>query len=289
MDISYQGHQGDGLAATLFAGSEGVSGGQVVVLLHGGGQTRHSWKATAQMLAQKGHQTITYDQRGHGGSDWNAQGQYKFDDFALDLGEVVKRIIQDYGQKPVVIGASLGGMAAMILAGETQNELMAALVLVDITPTVMLDGVEKILGFMGSRSREGFASLEEASDAIAAYLPHRPRPKDLSGLAKNLRLGEDGRYRWHWDPAFLANRVGMDQRQEVENKLKNAVRELEMPVMLVRGRESELVGEDDVAAFLELVPHAQIADVSGARHMVAGDKNDVFAEAVLGFIERLNR
>jgi pimeloyl-ACP methyl ester carboxylesterase len=58
-------------------------------------------------------------------------------------------------------------------------------------------------------------------------------------------------------------------------------------VLLVRGRDSELVGEAEAAAFMELVPHAEIADVSGARHMVAGDRNDVFGNAVAAFLARL--
>ncbi len=293
MEISYTGLEGNVLVGTRFdAGisDAGVFSGQVVLLLHGGGQTRHSWAATAKALAARGHCAITLDLRGHGDSDWSKKGNYQFSDFAGDVKLVVEAITQKFGQKPVVIGASLGGMASMIFAGEAEKAkhiMLSGLVLVDITPTVKMDGVEKILGFMGSRSAEGFATLEEAGDAIAAYLPHRPKPKDLSGLAKNLRLGKDGRYRWHWDPAFLTSRKQIDRQSLIEKRLGDAVRQLTMPVMLVRGRESELVGDEEVAIFLEMVPHAQIADVSGARHMVAGDKNDVFAKAVLGFIDQL--
>lgn len=291
MTISYTGLEGNALIGARFSPDEQQLDGKVILLLHGGGQTRHSWKATAQALAEQGHCAITLDLRGHGDSDWSKDGNYQFCDFGDDVKIVARELFEEFGQKPVVIGASLGGMASMIFAGETEggreDPPLAGLVLVDITPTVKVDGVEKILGFMGSRSAEGFATLEEAADAIAAYLPHRPKPKDLSGLAKNLRLGEDGRYRWHWDPAFLTSRRQVDQQEVIEKRLCDAVRQLTMPVMLVRGRESELVGEEEVAAFLAMVPHAKVADVSGARHMVAGDKNDVFAKAVLEFIATL--
>ncbi len=291
MEISYTGPEGNVLVGTRFD-PEGDLTGEVVLLLHGGGQTRHSWAATAKALAQKGHRAITLDLRGHGDSDWSGQGNYLFEDFADDVKVVVGEILAKFGSHPVVIGASLGGMASMIFAGEAmgkgEGSLLSGLILVDITPTVKMDGVEKILGFMGSHAKDGFATLEEAADAIATYLPHRPRPKDLSGLAKNLRLGEDGRYRWHWDPAFLESRQKMDRRDVIQEQLSGAVKNLKMPVMLVRGRDSELVGEKEVAEFLALVPHAQIADVSGARHMVAGDKNDIFANAVLGFIDELD-
>lgn len=287
MEISFTGNQGNNLVGTRFTPAVKNPTAKTILLLHGGGQTRHSWHKTADQLAQKGYHAITFDQRGHGDSDWIKTGNYGFGDFAQDVKQVVKAINQETGQLPIVIGASLGGMATMLFAGNEPNVSVSALILVDITPTVKMDGVEKILGFMASHSKDGFAKLEDAADAIAAYLPHRPRPKNLAGLAKNLRLGEDGRYRWHWDPAFLDSRRKMDQRAMIEDQLTSAVRNLSMPVMLVKGRESELVGDKEVAEFLELVPHAQVADVSGARHMVAGDKNDIFASAVIEFIEAI--
>lgn len=283
MDISFQSHDGLRLAGTRF-GTQG-NDGQVVLLLHGGGQTRHSWAGTADALAGAGHIAITIDQRGHGDSDWSEPGNYDFDDFADDVGTVLSRLKADFGKKPVVIGASLGGMASMINAGEGGGEDYGGLVLVDITPHVKSDGVDRILGFMAEHARDGFATLEEAAEVIAAYLPHRPKPKSLSGLRKNLRLGQDGRFRWHWDPNFLEARRKMDDRQGLQDRISGAAQNLKMPVLLVRGKDSELVGQAEAEQFLELVPHAKVADVSGARHMVAGDKNDVFTDAVLTFLD----
>jgi pimeloyl-ACP methyl ester carboxylesterase len=62
---------------------------------------------------------------------------------------------------------------------------------------------------------------------------------------------------------------------------------LKIPALLVRGSSSELVQETHAKEFLELVPHAEFADVSGARHMVAGDRNDSFSAAILAFMKRL--
>jgi len=106
--------------------------------------------------------------------------------------------------------------------------------------------------------------------------------------SKNLRLHPDGRWRWHWDPRFLDGRrsVSADRR---EAELVAAARRLTMPTLLVRGAASELVHEAHAREFLDLVPHARFVDVSGARHMVAGDRNDQFAAAVLGFIGALDR
>ena len=99
----------------------------------------------------------------------------------------------------------LGGIASMLAEG-TYGRVFSAMVLVDITPRVDLEGVAKVQGFMRSHAKEGFASIAEAADAVAAYLPHRPRPRSHEGLKKNLRLHPDGRWRWHWDPRFLDGR-----------------------------------------------------------------------------------
>jgi pimeloyl-ACP methyl ester carboxylesterase len=161
-------------------------------------------------------------------------------------------------------------------------------VLVDITPRVDVEGVSKIQGFMRAQLHEGFGSIAEAADAVAAYLPHRPRPRSHEGLKKNLRLHPDGRWRWHWDPRFLEGnrRIGAGS-EVVERNLVEAARRIGIPALLVRGASSELVGEEHAKDFLKLVPHASYVDVSGARHMVAGDRNDQFANAIEKFLSEL--
>jgi pimeloyl-ACP methyl ester carboxylesterase len=191
------------------------------------------------------------------------------------------------GSRTATTGASLGGIASLLAQGEADREVLAGVVLVDITPRVNPSGVDKVLGFMAERSEHGFATLEEAADAISAYLPHRERPKDLSGLSKNLRQGEDGRFRWHWDPRFIERRRAGATREAHEARLTAAAKRLTVPVLLVRGSNSELVDEHLAKEFLTLVPHAEYEDVQDARHMVAGDKNDAFADAVIGFLGRI--
>jgi pimeloyl-ACP methyl ester carboxylesterase len=268
--------------------------GAPVLLLHGGGQTRHAWRATAEKIARAGRTAYAIDQRGHGDSAWIANGAYAFDDFADDARAVADALAQQSGARPTVIGASLGGIAALLAEGDAERRgeapIFAALVLVDITPRVDLDGVTKVQGFMRAHAHEGFASVAEAAEVVAAYLPHRPRPRSHEGLKKNLRKSPDGRWRWHWDPKFLDGRrpVG-DGRGTLEAKLVTAASSLKIPVLLVRGGASELVREAHAQEFLDLVPHAQYVDVSGARHMVAGDRNDQFAAAILDFLSRLDR
>ncbi|MCP5081845.1 MAG: alpha/beta hydrolase [Alphaproteobacteria bacterium] len=287
--ISFEGRDGNLIAADLHPSIVEPHRG-IVLMVHGGGQTRHSWRGSSNSLAQNGWSAITMDQRGHGDSAWSETGDYEFAAFAEDLVSVADQVAERFGSRPVVVGASLGGISAMLAEGETPREVLSSVILVDVTPRLKLAGVVKILGFMSERADDGFASLQEAADAIARYLPNRPKRKDLSGLAKNLRLGDDGRYRWHWDPRFLASRRrhGLsEERAQLQVQLADAVRAISVPLMLVRGRQSELVDEEMVAEFLDLAPHAKVADVSEAGHMVAGDKNDVFTSAVLDFLSEI--
>ncbi len=284
--VEFTGFEGNRLMADLYAAD---SPRGVVLLAHGGGQTRHSWGGTARALASQGITAFTMDQRGHGDSDWVESSAYDFQAFAGDMIRAANQIKDQTGFKPAIVGASLGGLAGLFAAGsETGDDTITALVLVDITPKMKVDGVRRIIGFMSEHSQQGFASVEEAADAISAYLPHRPRPTDLSGLSKNLRQGEDGRLRWHWDPKFISSRADAENHaKEVEAQGFETAKRLKMPVLLVRGRESELVGESEVDAFIEAVPHAKFADIAGARHMVAGDRNDVFTDALLTFFSDL--
>ena len=287
--ISFQGRDGNSIAADLYPAASSPARG-VVLMVHGGGQTRHSWRGSSSLLAQNGWTAITMDQRGHGDSAWAADGDYEFEAFSQDLTAVADEITERYGSRPVLVGASLGGIASMLAEGENDRAVLSAVILVDVTPRLRLAGVVKILGFMSERAEDGFASLQEAADAIARYLPNRPKRTDLSGLAKNLRQGEDGRYRWHWDPRFLDSRRRHgtpEARGDLQMQLEAAVRAISVPLMLVRGRQSELVDDEMVSEFLALAPHAKVADVSEAGHMVAGDKNDVFTSAVLAFLNEI--
>jgi len=256
----------------------GAASAPPVLLLHGGGQTRHAWGGTAEAVARAGWRAISVDLRGHGESAWDPEGNYEFEAFAADLAALVG----DLDAPPVLVGASLGGIASLLAVGDLGVDARA-LVLVDVAARLEPEGVDRIVGFMTARP-EGFASLEEAADAVAEYLPHRRRPRDLSGLAKNLRRGEDGRWRWHWDPRFLLGRRPRSREPGAPERLEKAARALRIPTLLVRGRLSDLLSEAGARHFLELVPHARYADVSDAGHMVAGDRNDRFTRAVLEFL-----
>ena len=275
----------DGLLLAADVG--GPVDGPTVVLLHGGGQTRHSWSGTWRVLVKNGWRAWSVDLRGHGDSDWAPDGDYSLDAFAGD----VLSLATSLPRPPILVGASLGGLSSLVAVAESpvQTRTARALVLVDVAHQVEVAGRERIGTFMTGHL-DGFASLEEAADAIATYNPHRPRPTDLSGLAKNLRQRPDGRWVWHWDPAFVQGKFGSadETRSSVvdPDRLGRAVDLLEIPTLLVRGRSSDLLSEEGAQDFLARVPHAEFADVAGAGHMVAGDRNEIFNRAILDFVAR---
>ncbi len=255
----------------------GTPGDPVLMLLHGGGQTRHSWKKGAETFARLGFHVWSIDARGHGDSDWSPEGDYSWDALRNDLAALVART----DRPPLLVGASMGGLTALLLEGEAGQSLARGLVLVDVTPRVDRAGVERITSFM-SAHLEGFETVEQAAAALADYNPHRRRPASAAGLAQVLRR-RGGRYHWHWDPRLVQSD---GEAQEDEARFIAAARRVRVPTLLVRAGASDLVGPEQVAHLLTLIPHAQTVDVAGAGHMVAGDRNDAFVEALLPFLEQ---
>jgi peroxiredoxin len=258
---------------------------RAVVFLHGGGQTRRSWARAAAAVASRGWQAVTIDLRGHGESDWSSEGDYRVVSFARDVEEVLRNL----PAKPVLVGASLGGFTSMLLAGEVSPGIASAVVLVDIVPNMEQSGANRIHNFMADRVESGFGSLDEVADAIAQYNPHRPRPTDLDGLTANLRRRGD-RWYWHWDPQFISGAAPHPPFEITDaDRMHAAVETIVcsgVPMLLIRGQVSDLVSQERADEFLARFPQVEFTDVRGAGHMVAGDRNDIFAGAVLDFLAR---
>jgi pimeloyl-ACP methyl ester carboxylesterase len=264
----------------LSADVGGYVGAPAVVLLHGGGQTRRSWSGAAKALAANGYYVINLDARGHGDSDWAADGRYTLDVLATDVSAVLAQVPGPFA----LVGASMGGVTALHLAASGAAPDVAALVMVDIVPRIEQAGSDRIRTFMRSNPN-GFASLEEASEAVASYYPLRPRPRDPTGLKANLRLRDDGRLHWHWDPRLIHGEHALEP-PAFSDALLSASRRVNIPVMLVRGLRSDIVSDAGVEEFRGVIPHLEVFEVSQAGHMVAGDKNDAFNAGVLGFLGR---
>lgn len=267
----FEGASGVRLAADSF----GDPSAPAVLMLHGGGQTRHAWDATASNLAAAGWRSITVDLRGHGESTHPRPAAYAVDDFAAD----VRALIAQIPPPAVLVGASLGGIASLLALTEPPAAPAAGLVLVDVAHRFQPRGGRRIVSFM-EQHPDGFASLSDAADAVAAYLPQRARPRDTSRLRHNLRR-RDGRWKWHWDPEVLTQaRTLIADATQLTERLTLAASRLRPPCLLVRGSDSDVLTEAVTQEFAELAASATVVEVSGAGHMVAGDNNDAFTNAI---------
>lgn len=270
---------GDGVR--LVADQGGDAKAPAVILLHGGGQTRHSWSRAVDRLLTEGFQVINYDARGHGESDWSPDGAYQLADRASDLATIVSELRVPF----VLVGASLGGATSIVAIDRGLRP--AGLVLVDIVPDPDPRGIDRIVSFMRGHL-DGFATVDEAVAAVAAYNPQRAAPPEGSGLMKNLREGEDGRLRWHWDPRIIAD-APAHHHGVVQHAAQALAALPDLPVLLVRGLSSDVVSDAGVEAFRLMLPRLELLDVAGAGHMVAGDRNDAFNDGVIAFARRTLR
>ncbi len=269
---------GDGIA--LAADCFGVALPPSVLFAHGFGQTRLSWRSTAEKAARRGFHSVCADGRGHGDSARNPPGRpYQVADFVADLAAIARAL----PGRPALVGASMGGLLGLLAEGGSEGGLFSALVLVDIAPHWEQQGVDRILAFMAAHP-DGFDSLEEAQAAIERYLPHRQTRRDPERLRPLLRRNEQGRLVWHWDPRLLAELPR--HAESYREALLAAARRIRIPTLLVSGGRSDVVSERGIREFLTLVPHAEHIAIPHATHLVAGDANDDFAEAALDFLER---
>jgi len=277
--VEFHGENGLTLVADEWnCGAASAADRPTILLLHGGGQNRFSWKHTGQILADHGFHVIALDARGHGDSDRAPAAEYTVDAFAID----VMHVLDEIGRPVALVGASMGGLTGIQVADQAGPDKVTAIVLVDVVPRFEKDGSARIRDFM-FKHVHGFDTLEEAADAIAAYLPHRKRPSNLEGLKKNLRQ-RNGRWFWHWDPAFLT--APSDDAFVRVERLEEAAINLRIPILLIRGKLSDVVSVEGVQDFLAKVPGTEFIELSDAGHTAAGDDNDAFSEAVVAFVTR---
>jgi flavin reductase (DIM6/NTAB) family NADH-FMN oxidoreductase RutF/pimeloyl-ACP methyl ester carboxylesterase len=136
-ETTYKGFAGVQLRADVLGFPEDPA----VLLLHGGAQTRDSWKDAAAALVLAGRYVINLDLRGHGASEWPADGRYNFDSYVGDL----RQVLDQLGSRPVIVAASLGGWVATAALGEEGANLASGLVLVDAPPKMVPEASREVV------------------------------------------------------------------------------------------------------------------------------------------------
>jgi pimeloyl-ACP methyl ester carboxylesterase len=238
----------------------GRPGALTVVCVHGYTSSAEAFNALARRLGDRGH-IIAMDVRGHGESAWSPDGAYQYADQAGDLAALVDRLgIERF----VLIGTSMGGVIAMVYAGQHGGRLRG-LALNDIGPEVEA-GSGRITGLVRARPAD-FASLEEAMEyrrqtsPITAARPLEDQEETARGV---LRERPDGRWAWKMDPAYIAQRIA--QGAPVRPPLWPVLETLPCPTQVIWGTDSDVLSEAQAKRMVEALPKGELVAVRGVGH-----------------------
>jgi pimeloyl-ACP methyl ester carboxylesterase len=243
-----------------------------LVLVHGGAQNAHTWDTVALALDRP---LVAVDLPGHGYSDWRDDRRYWPADNANDVATVMRALAPSVD---LVVGMSLGGLTSIALAAR-YPELVPRLMLVDVTPSVDREKAAPIAAFVAGPER--FESFDEILERTIAFNPTRTESSLRRGILHNAREQDDGSWTWRYDRW----RLGEGEDIPDFGPLWDDVSKLTMPVMLVRGADSGIVGDEDVAEFRRRQPALVVETVEGSGHSVQGDRPVELARLIEGFLE----
>ena len=237
------------------------------VLVHGGAQNAHTFDTVALALQRP---LVAFDLPGHGHSDPSPYGNSAI---AMHARDVARALEQLTTRALPLVGMSLGGLVSILVASE-RPDLVAALVLIDITPGVNADKARHITNFVN-----GPATFDNFDELLARTIEHNPTRSVSSlrrGILHNAVQRSDGTWVWRHQqhgPSTLEAPPVSD--------LWDTLGSLTMPVTLVRGMaHGSVVDDEDVAELLSRLPAASTVTVEGAGHSVQGDQPLVLAEVL---------
>ena len=254
----------------------GPNEGPTTILLHGGGQSRSSWRIASRRLGNAQFKACALDLRGHGDSDWSPDGDYRIERFVADLVGVIEAL----GSPAILIGASFGGHVSLVTAARHPS-LVRALVLCDVTPWIEGEATKAMRAAFHTAAA-GFPSVQDAASHIDEMRGF-PSNLDADRLHRHMRRGDDGRLYWRWDPQFFLSQETQDEN--LTELLTAATTDLKTPTLLIRAELSEVVTPQQISKFAQMVPHAHMAEIAGARHTVSADDNEEYASIILGFLD----
>jgi pimeloyl-ACP methyl ester carboxylesterase len=242
-----------------------------LVLLHGGAQNAHTWDTVALAL---GRPLVAIDLPGHGHSDWRADQAYWPEENARAVAVAIRALAPDAA---AVVGMSLGGLTALALTGAAP-ELVRRLVLVDVTPGVDEGKASAITAFIAGP--ESFASFDEMLERTVLFNPTRSESSLRRGVLHNAAPRADGTWAWRYD------RFHLPEGGEVPDfgALWEHADRITVPTMLVRGADSPVVDDADVAELRRRLPAVRIEVVDGAGHSVQGDRPVELARLLEDFL-----
>ena len=255
----------------------GNTANPTVLMLHGNSQQAHSWDFISLALSDRYH-IIALDQRGHGDTDWAADGDYSIEAQQKDMDGFVQASSLDGF---VLIGHSMGGRNSYIWASRHPGRLKG-LVIVDTGPDTQRRGQDRIKRFR--ELPDELDSFNEFAQRVQEYTG-RTREQVVGALKYSIRQRPDGKWSWKYDKAMRdPNRREAGWTPE---QLWECINKIDCPTLVVRGDRSDLFHEDTMRQMQEAIADCQTATISGAGHLVQGDNPVDFVTAVQGLLSRV--
>jgi pimeloyl-ACP methyl ester carboxylesterase len=251
----------------------GSAASPAVLLLHGTNQSSHSWDLVSLHLADRFH-VHALDQRGHGDSEWSRELDYSMSAMAGDAAAFVSDV---HATRPIVIGHSMGGRVTLTAALRAP-QAMRALVIVDSGPEINAEGGRMIRSFV-QHNRE-FDDVEHFIDNVVRYDPYRSREHIARTVKYNLFERADGKYVSKNDHRRVAH------RREATLTLDD-VRALTMPVLVIRGGNSNVLAADAAERFAQALPRGRLVTVPDAGHNVHSQNTPGFLAALQPFLDEV--
>jgi pimeloyl-ACP methyl ester carboxylesterase len=251
-----------------------------IVLLHGGGQSAHTWDPCCLIFARR-YRCLALDQRGHGDSDWSPAGAYEIQDHVRDIAGFVDRLAL---HGPIMVGMSMGGINATAYAVQYASRLRA-LVSVDVGPDVQFEPVQRLMQGLGAYRH--FESPDDAAERLSRLGARRAKSLLKDTLSRNLRQESEGSWTWKYDPRTLLG-LSAEDILAPRKPLWGVLCRITCPVLVVRGGDSEIFSKADAAEFARRLPRGTCATVSNARHSVQTDNPSGLAEVIMAFDDGLH-
>lgn len=244
--------------------------GAPIVILHGLFGSKRNWSAIAKRLSAH-HRVLTLDMRNHGDSPWIDGMDYR------DMSQDVAAFINRHALGPcTVIGHSMGGKAAMVLA-LTHPELVARLVVVDIAPVERETGFGAYIEAMAEAplaACDNRAEVEEHLEDVVTNAMVR------SFLVQNV-VRDDTGFRWRINLAALDS--GMDEIADFPEPDHH--QSYTGPTLFIAGAQSDYIQPHHMADINRRFPKADIAHIPGAGHWLHAEAPEVFLNHLTTFLQ----
>lgn len=255
----------------------GIDGNPPMILIHGRAVTAHSWDFFSLAMRPQFH-VYALDQRGHGDSDWAADGDYSRESHASDLVNFVNSQQLD---SMVLVGHSLGGAVALLAAPQLAGRVRA-LVIVDssLAPRQAPNALDRFV-----HGQDTFPSLEAFVAHAHSFNPRRDPRQLLGSLRHNTRQLPDGQWTWKYDK--ILRDPNRPQPAVDFDAIWDSLRNSSQPILVVRASERSHIGERVLPDLEALAPRVQVVEVPQAGHSVMGDNPRYFERVMREFFESI--